>query len=102
MAAAGPLPPSRSVKAPEVDPIDATGAGDAFAGALAWTLHDGRSTVDAARVAVAASTVAVTGFGSQEAYPHARPPGRPARSSRGIDTPQGYVAGVDAPRGGLP
>jgi ribokinase len=58
-----------AVHAPEVDPVDATGAGDAFAGALAWALHAGRSTEDAARVAVAASTIAVTAFGSQEAYP---------------------------------
>jgi ribokinase len=57
------------VRAPEVKPVDATGAGDAFAGALAWALHEGRDAVDAARVAVAASTIAVTAYGSQESYP---------------------------------
>ena len=57
------------VRAPDVDPVDATGAGDAFAGALGWALHEGRDAVDAARAAVAASTIAVTVFGSQESYP---------------------------------
>ncbi|QGG96699.1 ribokinase [Actinomarinicola tropica] len=57
------------VEAPEVEAVDATGAGDAFAGGLAWGLLEGRSTIDAAVLAVAASTIAVTEHGSQEAYP---------------------------------
>jgi ribokinase len=57
------------VRAPEVEVVDATGAGDAFAGALAWALHDGRPPIDAACVAVAAASCAVGAYGSQESYP---------------------------------
>lgn len=57
------------VGAPSVEPVDATGAGDAFAGALGWALHQGHDLGDAVVLAVAASTVAVTGYGSQESYP---------------------------------
>jgi ribokinase len=57
------------VRAPALEALDATGAGDAFAGALAWALHRGAPPPEAARVAVAASTCAVRAYGSQEAYP---------------------------------
>lgn len=58
------------VAAPDdIDVVDATGAGDAFAGALAWAVLQGRSTSEAAEFAVAASTCAVTVYGSQESYP---------------------------------
>lgn len=53
----------------EMDVVDTTGAGDAFAGALGVALLEGKQTVDAARFAVATSHLAVTGYGSQEAYP---------------------------------
>lgn len=49
--------------------VDTTGAGDAFAGALAWALLTGRRPIDAAHVAVAASSCAVTKYGSQASYP---------------------------------
>jgi ribokinase len=52
-----------------VEVIDATGAGDAFAGALGVALLEGRPLIQAARFAVAASHCAVTRYGSQEAYP---------------------------------
>lgn len=48
---------------------DTTGAGDAFAGALAVALVEQRPTVSAVRFAVAASTLTVTGYGSQAALP---------------------------------
>jgi ribokinase len=60
------------VEAPaDVPVVDATGAGDAFAGGLAVALVRGRSAVEAAEHAVAASTCAVGGYGSQESYPDA-------------------------------
>jgi ribokinase len=54
---------------PGVDPVDTTGAGDAFAGTLATAIVAGHPTVEAARLAVAAAACAVTGFGPQESYP---------------------------------
>ena len=52
-----------------VDVVDTTGAGDAFAGALAVALRERRPRIDAVRFAVAAATLAVTGFGAQASYP---------------------------------
>jgi ribokinase len=52
-----------------VDVVDTTGAGDAFASALAVAICEGRPHVDAVRFAVAASHLAVTGYGSQPSYP---------------------------------
>lgn len=52
-----------------VDMVDATGAGDAFAGALAVALLDGKSLQDVACFATAASHVTVSRYGSQPAYP---------------------------------
>lgn len=52
-----------------VDVVDATGAGDAFAGGLAYALACGMDGRAATETAVAASTCAVTKLGSQESYP---------------------------------
>lgn len=52
-----------------VDPVDTTGAGDAFSGAFAVALLEGRPPLEAASWGVAASQHAVTGYGSQPAYP---------------------------------
>lgn len=57
------------VAPPQVAVVDTTGAGDAFAAAFAVALLERRSHDDAARFAVAASSLAVTGYGSQPAYP---------------------------------
>jgi ribokinase len=57
------------VVAPSVKVIDKTGAGDAFTAALAIALLENRTERDAAVWGVAASSIAVTGQGSQEAYP---------------------------------
>ncbi len=57
------------IAAVPVDMVDSTGAGDAFAGALSVAIAEGRSHAEAARFAVAASHLAVTGYGSQPAYP---------------------------------
>jgi ribokinase len=51
-----------------VDVVDTTGAGDAFTGALAVALMEGRASRDAAVFATAASHVAVRDWGSQPSY----------------------------------
>ncbi len=57
------------IASPTVHVVDTTGAGDAFAGALAVAILEGQATPEAVRFAVGAAAVAVTGFGSQAAYP---------------------------------
>jgi ribokinase len=52
-----------------VEVTDTTGAGDAFAGALAVALLERRPLPEAACFAAAASQVAVAGYGSQPSYP---------------------------------
>jgi ribokinase len=57
------------IRAESVCVVDKTGAGDAFAGAVAVALSEKRPLLDAARYGVAASTIAVGRFGSQASYP---------------------------------
>jgi ribokinase len=52
-----------------VDAVDATAAGDAWNGAFAFALADGRSPGDAGRLATAAATVSVTRRGAQPSMP---------------------------------
>jgi ribokinase len=52
-----------------VHAVDTTGAGDAFAGALAVALLEGRPLEEAARFAVAVATFSITKYGSQNSYP---------------------------------
>jgi len=52
-----------------VESVDATGAGDAFAGALAVQMARGRSIEEAARYANAAAAHATTVLGAQEGLP---------------------------------
>jgi ribokinase len=52
-----------------VHAIDATGAGDAFNGALAASFAEGLSLEDAVRRAVAAGAIATTRVGAREGYP---------------------------------
>ena len=56
--------PAFSVKA-----VDTTAAGDAFVGALAVALGEGRSLPDAARFASAAAAISVTRVGAQPSLP---------------------------------
>jgi ribokinase len=56
----GPLP---------VDPVDTTGAGDAFAGVLAAALDQGRALPDALRRASVAAGIACTRLGAQTSQP---------------------------------
>ncbi len=58
------------IASPQVTPVDTTGAGDAFAGALCARLLKGDSLVEAARYATRVGAFAVTGPGAQASYPH--------------------------------
>ncbi|MGX7823772.1 ribokinase [Actinokineospora sp. 24-640] len=60
-----------SVPAPRVAPVDTTGAGDAFAGALAHRLAAGDDLVTAAGWACRVAAVSVTRPGAQPSYPTA-------------------------------
>ncbi len=62
---------STVVPAPVVDPVDPTGAGDAFCGALAVLLSRGTDLVGAVTVAVLAGALATTRPGAQSAMPTA-------------------------------
>lgn len=55
--------------ATEVEAVDTTGAGDAFAAALAVSLADGSSLADAARHASLVAAISVTRLGTQASYP---------------------------------
>ncbi|MEU4674220.1 ribokinase [Amycolatopsis sp. NPDC023774] len=57
------------VASPKVEAVDTTGAGDAFAGALAAALAEGVDLVDAARRAVKVAAISVTRPGAQPSYP---------------------------------
>lgn len=59
-----------SITAHRVETVDTVGAGDAFNGALAVALAEGRSPVAAAAWANAAAALAVTQPGAQAALPH--------------------------------
>jgi ribokinase len=57
------------VAAPEVSPVDTTGAGDAFTGALAVGLAAGQDLKAAAELAVRVAAISVTRRGAQPSYP---------------------------------
>ncbi len=59
------------VPADEVATIDSTGAGDAFCGALAAALAEGRPLAEAVKRAVAGSALATTHVGAREGMPTA-------------------------------
>ena len=61
---------SRMVPARKVDAVDTVGAGDVYNGALVTALSEGRSLVEAAGFATAASSIAVTRPGAQTGVPH--------------------------------
>ncbi|MBQ4142606.1 MAG: ribokinase [Thermoguttaceae bacterium] len=52
-----------------VEAVDSTAAGDAFSGALACALAEGKTLLDAARFAVAAAGLSVTKLGAQQSMP---------------------------------
>jgi ribokinase len=55
-----------------VESVDATGAGDAFAGAMGFGLAQGKSLVEAAKLANAAAALATTKLGAQLSLPTER------------------------------
>ncbi|GAA5157818.1 ribokinase [Amycolatopsis dongchuanensis] len=59
------------VPAPPVEPVDTTGAGDAFTGALAASLATGVTLETAARKAARVAAISVTRRGAQPSYPSA-------------------------------
>ena len=61
--------PAVLVPAPRVEAVDTVGAGDAFSGALAVAIAEGRSIREAAAWASAAAALAVTRPGAQAALP---------------------------------
>ena len=74
--------------------IDRTGAGDAFAGALAVALVERRPPLEAACFAVAASHVAVTAYGSQAILSD---PGRRGDAAAGAVAQRPAAGAVTAP-----
>ena len=59
----------RLVEPPAVDPVDTTGAGDCFCGALSVALAEGSSLIEATRFAVAAAALSTTGHGARGGLP---------------------------------
>lgn len=59
-----------AVKAPAVDPVDTTAAGDVFNGALAVALSEGKDLVTAVDFACEAASLAVTRMGAQSSIPY--------------------------------
>ena len=57
------------IPAPPVKSIDTTAAGDAFNGALAVALCEGKSLVEAAQFACRAAAISVTRLGAQPSLP---------------------------------
>ena len=57
------------MRAPQVEAVDSTGAGDAFCGALAEAMAGGATVVEAARWAVRVAAVSVTRPGAQGGLP---------------------------------
>jgi ribokinase len=55
--------------AERVNPVDTTGAGDAFVGAFAYGLAAGFSEADAVRLAIACASDSVTRRGAQTSFP---------------------------------
>ena len=58
-----------AIPSPHVTPVDTTGAGDAFAGALCARLLKGDALAEAAAYAARVGAYAVTGAGAQASYP---------------------------------
>jgi ribokinase len=64
-----PAHPPVTIGAPSVEVVDTVGAGDAFNGALAWSLACGAPLPAAVTAATAAGAAACTGTGARDALP---------------------------------
>lgn len=62
---------AQRVPSPSVEPVDTTGAGDAFTGSLALRLAEGDDLLDAARTAAQVASFTTARFGAQRSYPAA-------------------------------
>lgn len=71
---------TRKIPAHKVNAVDTVGAGDAFNGALAVALAEGRDFEEAAAWATAAAAIAVTSPGAQSALPSREEIDRQART----------------------
>ena len=58
------------VPAPKTEAIDTTAAGDVFNGALAVSLSEGKTLIDAVKFACEAAAISVTRMGAQSSIPH--------------------------------
>lgn len=58
------------INTPQVKPVDTTGAGDVFNGALVVGISEGYSMEEAVAFACKAASISVTRFGAQKAAPH--------------------------------
>lgn len=57
------------LQAPDIEAVDSTGAGDAFHGALAWALANGRGWEEALRLASLAGALTCTKLGARQGLP---------------------------------
>jgi ribokinase len=57
------------MSAPKVNPVDTTGAGDAFVGVFAFGLASGKNPEDAMKLGVKVASMSVTRKGAQSSYP---------------------------------
>ena len=57
------------ISAPKVNPVDTTGAGDAFVGVFAFGLASGKNPEDAMKLGVKVASMSVTRKGAQSSYP---------------------------------
>ncbi|MER5971435.1 ribokinase [Streptomyces sp. NPDC002055] len=96
--------PEGTVRVPSlsVDPVDTTGAGDAFTGALAWRLGAGDDLEAAVRFAVRVGAAAVTRPGAQESFPTESEVAEVVRAlaEGGTCEPSGHPDDVSGPAGG--
>jgi ribokinase len=89
---------ARLIPAVPVETVDTTGAGDAFSGALATALAEGRDVWEAAGFAVCAAALSVTRVGTAPGMPYRPEIEALYRSVSGADAPE-HVAPADQKEG---